>query len=159
MTLTIVDLFFGSGATAAYASLIWQFWNSRTRIGIRTEYFEYPMTPGLRFVVSNRGSKATTLTAIVVALKEREGASITHNLHAYPPGIRLELPTKLLPGDEWKGTFSQNIPNEDRSEEAEDRRMILEWLKDQPSVESAVCEFKFSHRDRTYTRRVSPESF
>ena len=152
----VKELFFTSGAVAAYAALAWQFWNARTRVRIRAELFENPWGIGIRFNVNNRGTKSTTLTELIVEYKDHDENPITHNLHVNPEIGGLDLPLKLMPGDAWKGAVFYDRVNEAETEDAELRRDRFKWLE-MPSVIGAACKFQFSHRDRPYKRRVKPE--
>lgn len=146
-----------SGAIAGYLSLLWNFWGSRVRVAASAEYLDF--VGGIRFQVSNRGNRPTTLTKIEIKEPVRDGLLGTHNLGASPDTGGIELPAKLVPGEHWTGSVGQAEKPEDGCDEAkllqyEKHLHRFGWLADEQLVGRCAVLMYFSHRNRPYRLRV-----
>ena len=162
MTNSLWSVFITSGAAAGYLSLFWNFWRARMRLALLVEYVDLGGT-GLRFSVSNRGSRPTTLTKIEVQEASKLGSQRWHNLGASPEIGGVVLPIKLDPGVHWTaGVFLPDIEadegiDEEAIKRGEQRRSRLGWLTDVALVESSTVLMHFSHRKRPYRLRIQKE--
>jgi hypothetical protein len=160
---TLWSVLITSGAAAGYLSLIWNFWNARVRLTLLAEYTDIGGA-GITFTVSNRGSRPTTLTQIVVKEAARRGSLRSHNIGGNPGINDVALPVRLDQGGHWSACvflsdFEAEVGNNQEAiRREESRRNTLSWLKDESIIGSSAVLMHFSHRARPYRLRIRPDA-